>query len=183
MRLAEAFLPLAVEKTAARLADLSEKHAATGRPLGARKWLAFRDYFLPELACGVRIEEVLEIPEPPFYDALKSQLALLGIDTQLDFLNTVGLTARNAILVRSGQLTRTLLFHEMVHVEQYRQLGMEPFARAYLGGLPESAFVYERVPLDVQAFALARRFDSGERFEVWEEVRMLVARKAYSRQA
>lgn len=124
MRLAEAFLPLAVEKTAARLADLSEKHAATGRPLGARKWLAFRDYFLPELACGVRIEEVLEIPEPPFYDALKSQLALLGIDTQLDFLNTVGLTARNTILVRSGQLTRTLLFHEMVQVEQYRQLGI-----------------------------------------------------------
>ena len=63
-----------------------------------------------------------------------------------------------------------LLFHELVHVEQYRLLGVQAFARAYVQGVVDSGFVYDRIPLEAVALEMCNRFKTGERFVVSEEL-------------
>ncbi|MEZ4585683.1 MAG: hypothetical protein R2909_04690 [Gemmatimonadales bacterium] len=64
-----------------------------------------------------------------------------------------------------------LLFHELVHVAQFQALGAERFAREYLKGWVAGGRRYARIPLEVEAYALARRFTAGERFAVARELR------------
>jgi len=40
----------------------------------------------------------------------------------------------NNIIVSHGPLSVQVLFHELVHVEQYRQLGVDEFASVYVNG-------------------------------------------------
>ena len=51
-----------------------------------------------------------------------------------------------------------LLFHELVHVVQFQQLGIENFVRRYLEGWVNHGHAYDRVPLERQAFELEARF-------------------------
>jgi hypothetical protein len=62
-----------------------------------------------------------------------------------------------------------LLFHELVHVVQFRQLGVREFSRRYVAGYA-SCRSYRRIPLEVCAFSLEDRFLRGDRFDVEREV-------------
>ena len=63
-----------------------------------------------------------------------------------------------------------LLFHEMVHVVQYRLLGVNVFATHYVGGF-FAGLSYENIPLERCAFLLGRRFATdAEPFDVEAEV-------------
>jgi hypothetical protein len=175
----EALLPSATQKTAAWLTELRDKHLPSARALTAQEREDFLQYYDPELLDAVRVKEVAEMEKPAFYDTLRSKLAFVGMRVHFDFANVAGLTADTCILVRQGQLTTSLLFHEMVHVEQYRQLGMERFARAYLLGLVESGFVYEQAPFEAIAFELEQRYCIGEKFFVRTAVEALISEKSY----
>jgi hypothetical protein len=63
------------------------------------------------------------------------------------------------------------LFHELVHVEQYRQLGIPRFAELYVRGFL-SGGGYEGVPLEINAYDLGGRFERSPlaRFSVADEV-------------
>src|SRR5205085_5011574 len=63
------------------------------------------------------------------------------------------------------------LFHELVHVEQYRQLGIPRFSELYVGGFLNGGS-YEAIPLEVNAYTLGGRFESEPRrmFSVEDEV-------------
>ena len=63
-----------------------------------------------------------------------------------------------------------MLFHEMIHVEQYRILGMKEFARAYVQGIVDSDFIYEKIPLEAIAFGMTVRFTAGEAVSVSAEL-------------
>jgi hypothetical protein len=64
------------------------------------------------------------------------------------------------------------LFHELVHVVQYRVLGLRAFARNYVHGFV-SGGAYERIPLEQEAYELDARFtrNRNRRFSVEGEVR------------
>ena len=54
-----------------------------------------------------------------------------------------------------------LLFHEIVHVVQYRLLGVRGFAEQYIRGWARSGFDYREIPLEVEAYALEAEFADG----------------------
>ncbi|MGE0556506.1 MAG: hypothetical protein AB7R55_24030 [Gemmatimonadales bacterium] len=76
----------------------------------------------------------------------------------------------------TGARWHELLFHELVHVAQFRALGTDGFAREYLRGWLAGGRRYERIPLEIEAYTLARRFAAGERFAVAHELRPVSGR-------
>ena len=76
---------------------------------------------------------------------------------------------------RTSRSVNGLLFHELVHVEQYRQLGIPRFSELYVRGLL-SGGSYEAIPLEVNAYTLEGRFEQNpaRHFSVADEVRSWV---------
>jgi hypothetical protein len=70
------------------------------------------------------------------------------------------------------------MFHELVHAVQYEILGLDEFSRHYVRGIVEGDFDYYRIPLEVMAYDLDRRFadNPGAEFSVLDEVRGLLRR-------
>jgi hypothetical protein len=68
------------------------------------------------------------------------------------------------------------LFHEVVHVEQYRQLGISRFSELYVRGFLNGGS-YDAIPLEVSAYTLGGRFECDSRrvFSVEDEVRRWAA--------
>lgn len=60
----------------------------------------------------------------------------------------------------------SVLFHELVHVQQFAALGRARFCGAYVGGWWRCGRNYYRIPLEVPAYAFQRRFEAGESFRV-----------------
>jgi hypothetical protein len=67
-------------------------------------------------------------------------------------------------------------FHELAHVEQYRQLGIPQFSELYVRGFLNGGS-YEAIPLEVNAHTLEGRFEANhhQRFSVEGEVRKCYA--------
>jgi hypothetical protein len=76
------------------------------------------------------------------------------------------------VVVSQVPFSNALLFHELVHVEQYRQLGVQRFSELYVRGFIDGGG-YEAIPLEVNAYVLEDRFRSNPReaFSVSVEVR------------
>jgi len=79
-------------------------------------------------------------------------------------------------VVSHVDFTDGLLFHEFVHVEQYRQLGVPRFAELYVRGFLNGGS-YDAIPLEVNAYALGGRYenDPTQHFSVAEEVAAWIA--------
>jgi hypothetical protein len=119
----------------------------------------------PLSAASVRggVEE--RVPNPPFY----SHLEKLGF-TGLPNFTAMAAIAFDDVVVFHDPLTPQLIFHEMVHVVQYRLLGVDEFARLYVRGYLHGG--YEETPLEVCAYQLDGRFLMGSGgFDVESEVR------------
>lgn len=80
------------------------------------------------------------------------------------------------VVVSYGPFTEGLLFHELVHVEQYRQLGVSNFSALYVRGFLAGGG-YEGIPLERNAYSLGERFekDPTKRFSVADEVAEWIA--------
>ena len=59
------------------------------------------------------------------------------------------------VVVSHGPLAALVLFHELVHVEQYRQIGIERFSELYVRGFL-SGGGYDGTPLEANAYDLER---------------------------
>ncbi|HWR16424.1 MAG TPA: hypothetical protein VN577_16495 [Terriglobales bacterium] len=75
------------------------------------------------------------------------------------------------VIVSHESFTKSLLFHELVHVEQYRQLGIPRFAELYVRGFLDGGG-YDGIPLEVNAYSLGARFEANPQqgFSVTDEV-------------
>jgi hypothetical protein len=75
-------------------------------------------------------------------------------------------------IVSHQLITDGLLFHELVHVVQYQNLGLAGFSRKYVLGFLQGGS-YEDIPLEKHAYALGARFEREptKDFSVEEEVR------------
>jgi hypothetical protein len=139
---------------------------ACGVPVAVNDQAWLRLYFPQDLLEGVRIVErdPLPIADPP----------LARVAKRLGFrFPDVGLIAAitfDRVIATRQPMDRSTLFHELVHVAQYRALGVRLFAREYVRGLLETG-TYESIPLEAVAYRLEERFRwSGESFQVQEEI-------------
>jgi hypothetical protein len=74
------------------------------------------------------------------------------------------------VMVSHQPFTDGLLFHELVHVEQYGQLGITRFAELYVRGFL-SGGGYDGLPLEINAYGLGGRLEKNAeaRFSVADE--------------
>jgi len=150
-----------------------EKYAPRSIPLSAQQKATTKGFFSGQLPDSARLL-VLQgerIANPDFYPMLRS----LGFNNLPD-QSTMAAIKFSDVVVSHEPFSNALLFHELVHVEQYRQLGIRRFSELYVRGFL-SGGTYEAIPLEVNAYALERRFklNSAQQFSVAEEVRRWVA--------
>jgi hypothetical protein len=125
-------------------------------------------FFSPELLSNTRLLVLKgeRVPNPDFYPMLRS----LGFNNLPDQSGMGAITFCD-VAVSHEPFSESLLFHELVHVEQYRQLGIPRFAELYVRGFLNGGS-YEAIPLEVNAYALEDRFrcEPCKSFSVQEEV-------------
>ncbi len=94
----------------------------------------------------------------------------MGFTDLPDFSRMAAITFSD-VVVAHQPFTAGLLFHELVHIEQYRQLGIPRFAELYVRGFL-SGGGYEGIPLEINAYNLRAQFEANprHRFSVNDEV-------------
>jgi hypothetical protein len=124
-------------------------------------------FFLPQvLDTRLLVLTECRVENPPFYVPLRR----MGF-TNLPSFSTMAAVTFCDVVVSHQQFTDGLLFHELVHVEQYRQLGIPRFAEVYVRGLL-SGGGYDGIPLEINAYGLGGNFERSPlaRFSVADEV-------------
>jgi hypothetical protein len=145
-----------------------EKYAPQSIQLCARQKAAMSGFFSPQVLDGTRLLALQgeRVANPDFYPMLRN----LGFSNLPD-QSTMGAITFSDVVVSHGAFSDGLLFHELVHVEQYRQLGIPRFSELYVNGFMNGGS-YEAIPLEVNAYTLGGRFESDPRrmFSVEDEV-------------
>jgi hypothetical protein len=94
-----------------------------------------------------------------------------------------GLALDDLIVVRqegNRPAPLSLLFHELVHVVQYKVLGVRGFTREYIREWAKAGFDYMSLPMEVDAYEMQTRFEERpeDRFGVEGMVRGRMERRA-----
>ena len=140
--------------------------------LPERDRIPVEKYFSTDVLDRVRIliAHPLPIPDPPFASVMRR----FGFDFPSPSL-TEAITFEDVIACRAG-MNASLLFHELVHVVQYRVLGVREFARQYISGFLDTRS-YSEIPLERIAFELQSRFETdAQQFDVELQVRRSLRR-------
>jgi len=154
------------------MVTLRDAYWAKGSPLESDIRSVIGPFFQNDTLNSVRICEVPLIENPPFYRELEKQ----GIPMPLDFRNMAGITFNDTVLINPSKIDAkrrtSLVFHECVHVAQFRFLTPDGFAHEYVTGWANNEFDYYKIPLEIQAYQLQQRFDSNSQstFSVEAEV-------------
>ena len=150
------------------IAAQQERFSPQAAPLAAAQRAAMAGFFLPRVLDAARglVLHGIRVENPPFYPMLVG----MGFPNLPDFSQMAAITFCD-VVVSHVPFTGGLLFHELVHVEQYRQLGIPRFSELYVRGFL-SGGGYDGIPLEANAYALGRRFEESPRqqFSVAEEV-------------
>ena len=113
-----------------------EQYAPRAIPLSVQQKVAVNGFFSPQVLGGTRLL-VLQgerVANPDFYPMLRS----LGFNNLPD-QSTMGAITFCDVVVSHEPFSNGLLFHELVHVEQYRQLGIPRFSEFYVRGFLNAA--------------------------------------------
>jgi len=146
-----------------------QKYGSRAIPVSAQQKAAMAGFFSTQLLDCTRLL-VLQgerVSNPEFYPMLKG----LGF-THLPDQSGMGAITFSDVVVSHEPFRDGLLFHELVHVEQYRQLSIPRFSELYVRGFL-SGGSYEAIPLEVNAYTLEGRFEGNpaSQFSVADEVR------------
>ena len=129
---------------------------------------AFADYFEESILREARLCYAPTIPNPSFYAKLEQRGKPIPQD--LDFRRMGGITFDDTILIVEGGQSDPefvpLVFHELVHVVQYKKLGIDEFVTQYLNGWERHNHDYLSIPLESEAYRLQRIFERGVKFRV-----------------
>jgi hypothetical protein len=123
--------------------------------LSAMQKTAIAGFFRADLveATQIVVLEKERIGNPNFYAMLQG----MGFTNLPDFAHMAAVTFRD-VVVSHEPFSNGLLFHEFVHVEQYRQLGVSRFAELYVRGFMHGGG-YNGIPLEINAYDLGSRFE------------------------
>jgi len=154
----------------------SDRLRHRGTALSEPSKTQFSPYFAVADLDRVRILETdrLPIPALPFRQAARH----IG----LEFLDPSRIAAItfDCVIASRQPLVPRLLFHELVHVVQFRLLGVSAFARLYIRGFL-SGGSYLGIPLERCASDLECRFDTDPSpFDVESEVATWIEADRYN---
>lgn len=161
------------ELVAGYISAQRERYAPRSIPLSAQQRAPLEPFFAREVFDRVHLL-VLErerVANPEFYPMLRG----LGFKNLPD-QSAMGAITFCDVVVSHEPFSDGLLFHELVHVEQYRQLGIPRFSERYVRGFLNGGS-YEAIPLEVNAYSLEDRFrlDPRRGFSVQAEVAQWLA--------
>ena len=133
------------------------KYTQRAVPLSAQQRAPLEPFFAPEVLNGVRVLVLHgeRVPNPEFYPMLRG----LGFKNLPD-QSAMGAITFGDVVVSHEPFSDGLLFHELVHVEQYHQLGIPRFSELYVQGFLNGGS-YEAIPLEVNAYTLEGRFEAN----------------------
>ncbi len=150
------------------IADQRDRYAPNAVPLSPQQRDAVARFFSAQLLNTARVVVLRgeRVSNPDFYPMLRS-LGFRNLPDQ----STMGAITFSDVVVSHQAFTDGLLFHELVHVEQYRQLGVPRFAELYVRGFLDGGS-YDAIPLEVNAYTLGSRFEASptHEFSVHDEV-------------
>ena len=145
-----------------------EKYAPRASPLSVQQKSKMAGFFTPQVLENARLLVLggERVVNADFYSMLRS----LGLNNLTDQSAMEAITFSD-IVVSHGPFTDGLLFHELVHVEQYRQLGIPSFSGLYVRGFLVGGS-YNGIPLEKNAYVIGGRYESDpfRHFSVAEEV-------------
>ena len=139
------------------------RYRAAGREIDGADRAVLARYFGAALLDSVRVAVVDRIENVALYGLMKSRRFVpldLTLVSGMAFDDTVVMT-RGAW---NGPRRMSTLFHELVHVAQYRRLGVRGFCREYVRGWLKGG--YFGCWLEEEAYEMQGRFDGGEEFVV-----------------
>jgi hypothetical protein len=149
------------------IAAQRDRLALTAMPLSEVSKLRLRQHFSDADLERVRIVQAdpLPIPDPPLYPLLR----WLRLDLpEPSLLEAITL---DYLIAAREEMGLPLLFHELVHVVQFRVLGVKAFSRLYVRGF-FAAGGYHAIPLERCALEMEQRYlTTKEPFDVELEVR------------
>ena len=145
-----------------QVAAYIDQHRQTFRgravPLEANQRTAMQPFFQAIALDSARLILLGEhASNPPFY----CELVQMGFDPASlpNFTEMAAITFVDTVVFHVPLTVRTL-FHELVHVIQYRKLGLADFAAKYVMGFLTGGS-YEAIPLERNAYELDGRFASA----------------------
>jgi hypothetical protein len=164
-RLIRSLLPMLSWMTARYIAYHRNRLWPLARTLDDRIQMQLSSFFPQAALAETRVVQAV-LPDPAFYPLVRN----LGFQGLLE-MSSIGAITLMDVVAYPQQLDLGTLFHELVHVVQYRVLGLKRFSELYVKGFLLRGG-YARIPLEQQAYELGARFDEspGIAFSVEEEV-------------
>jgi hypothetical protein len=148
------------------------KYGAKAVPLTPDQRTAMEPFFPPEILDQTKLLVLRgqRIQDPGFYTMAR----MMGFRDLPSFSDVAAVTFVD-VIVSHEEFTNALLFHELVHVVQYAQLGVKEFGARYVSGFV-SGGGYDGIPLEKNAHELEVRFSANQAqpFSVAGEVRQWV---------
>ena len=134
--------------------DLLEAHKDQAAPIINLGFQRLQQAFPSELLENAKVVVVAgKPPFPPF-----SRIGLPEL-SEMESVLIDGITYKDTFFVNQAHRSESCIFHELVHVVQWRRLGVDNFLMAYGIGLMH--FGYRDSPLEQMAFLLQGAFDHG----------------------
>lgn len=154
-----------------------KKYGANAVPLTPEQRAAMQPFFPSEILDQTKLLVLKgqRIEDPGFYTMAR----MMGFKDLPSFSDVAAVTFVD-VIVSHEEFTDALLFHELVHVVQYAQLGIKEFGARYVSGFV-TGVGYDGIPLEKNAYELEARFSSDQTktFSVADEVKQWVeARKS-----
>jgi len=158
-------VPLITWLTARYIAHHRARLAPGSEPIKGGLQTQLREFFPGPILEGARTVRAV-MPDPMFYPLVR----IFGISGLLE-MSSIGAITLIDVIAYPEELDRSKLFHELVHVVQYRVLGLRRFAELYVKGFLNVGG-YEAIPLERQAYELEERFSRNPKdlFSVEEDV-------------
>ncbi|HSK45498.1 MAG TPA: hypothetical protein VLA83_16595 [Candidatus Binatia bacterium] len=146
-----------------------KKYAPQAVPLSVEQRNGMQPFFSPAVLDSARLCVLrgTRVSNPSMYTMAK----MMGIRNLPDFADMAAITFVD-VIVSHQEFTDAVLFHELVNVVQSAQMGLKEFAAGFINGFIQGGS-YEKIPLEVHAYALGDRFSQNatQVFSVDDEVR------------
>jgi hypothetical protein len=168
------FAPLFAMAAARYIEQNAGKYRPISRKLTIREHEALGKFFDADLLYRARVANAA-VPPP----RIQKIAIFFGTEALLQPELTAAITFNN-VIVHAEPLSLRTLFHELVHVEQYKQLNVAGFARRYVSEFLRSG-KYDEIPLEKHAHELDTRYAANPAlaFSVQDEVRRWIEGKKY----
>jgi hypothetical protein len=115
-------------------------------------------YYSHRVLSNSYVVVVEKIETPPLHDFGLEDFSFFETDAY------GGITYKDTYFISKGaERDESLHFHELIHVIQWNELGADEFLIAY--GLGLLKFGYRDSPLEIIAYELQERFDSGKQID------------------